>query len=103
MLVEYSVVLSLQQKFQPYLFFGGYCETALEYYKRHLGAQVTMVMRYRESPEPTVCPLPEGWEDTIMHAGFTIGSSMLMASDGMKESTERGGHCLSLFLPDAGQ
>ena len=38
---------------QPYLFFGGRCEEALESYRTALGAQVDMIMRYNESPEPT--------------------------------------------------
>jgi PhnB protein len=37
---------------QPYLFFDGRCEEALEYYRKALGAEVQMLMRYKDSPEP---------------------------------------------------
>ena len=37
---------------QPYLFFGGRCEEALEFYRTALGAQVDFLMHYKESPEP---------------------------------------------------
>ena len=68
---------------QPYLFFEGRTEEALEFYRKALGAEVQMMMRYRESPEPAKRPdgsTPPG--DKIMHSAFTIGDSTLMASDG---------------------
>ncbi len=70
---------------QPYLFFNGRCEEALAFYRDALGAEVEMVMRFRESPEP--CPdgmLAPGWEDKIMHASFKVGSTSVMLSDGMR-------------------
>ena len=49
---------------QPYLFFGGRCEEALEFYKTALGAQVRFMMRYSDSPEPTPeGRLPAGFEN----------------------------------------
>jgi PhnB protein len=68
---------------QPYLFFEGRTEEALEFYKKALGAEVQMMMRYKESPEPAKCPdgsAPPG--DKVMHSAFTVGESMIMASDG---------------------
>lgn len=68
---------------QPYLFFDGRCEEALAFYRKALGAEVTMMMRFKESPEP--CPegmVPPGSEDKVMHAEFRIGDSTVMASDG---------------------
>jgi PhnB protein len=68
---------------QPYLFFDGRCEEAIEFYRRTIGAQVTMLMRNRESPEPPPPGmLPPGSENKIMHASFRIGDTTLMASDG---------------------
>ncbi|QBC32563.1 VOC family protein [Pandoraea sp. XY-2] len=67
-----------------YLFFEGRCEEAIAFYEKVLGAKRGMLMRYSESPEP--CPsgmLPPGSENKIMHGEFTIGDSMVMASDGM--------------------
>ena len=37
---------------EPYLFFDGRCEEAIEFYRRALGAEVNMLMRYKDSPEP---------------------------------------------------
>jgi PhnB protein len=84
---------------EPYLFFGGQCEAALNFYRQHLGAEIGMIMRYRESPEPAMCPLPEGWGDKVMHASFTIGASRLMGSDGMKAAMPADGHCMSITMP----
>ena len=67
---------------QPYLFFGGRCEEALEFYRTAVGAELQMLMRYQESPEPNP-NLPCCFGDKVMHASFRIGSSVLMASDGM--------------------
>ena len=36
---------------QPYLFFDGRCEEAIEFYRRALGAEVNMLMRFKDSPE----------------------------------------------------
>src|ERR1700736_7087571 len=68
---------------QPYLFFDGRCEEAVEFYRKALGAEVTMLMRFKDSPEPQqpgMCP--PGSEDKVMHASFRIGDTTLMASDG---------------------
>jgi PhnB protein len=73
----------MQTQIQPYLFFEGRTEEALEFYKKALGAQVAMMLRYKESPDPARCPdgsAPPG--DKIMHSSFMVGDSHLMASDG---------------------
>lgn len=68
---------------QPYLFFDGRCEEAVEFYRSALGAEVTMLLRYRDSPEPPQPGMvPPGSEDKIMHSSFRIGETMVMASDG---------------------
>jgi len=68
---------------QPYLFFDGRAEEAIEFYKRALGAKVEMLMRFRESPEPPPPGMvPPGSENKVMHATLTVGGATLMASDG---------------------
>jgi len=68
---------------QPYLFFEGRCEEALTFYKRALGAEVEMLMRYKESPEPPQPgALPPNMADKVMHAAFRVGSTTVLASDG---------------------
>jgi PhnB protein len=67
---------------QPYLFFDGRCEEAIEFYRTKLGAEVTMLMRFKDSPEPPQpgC-VPPGAENKVMHSSFRIGDSTVMASD----------------------
>jgi PhnB protein len=73
---------------QPYLLFNGQCEQALDFYRKALGAQVQLTMRYKESPEPPPPGmLPPGFENKIMHTSFRIGQTTVMASDGC--STEK--------------
>ncbi len=68
---------------QPYLFFDGRCEEAVEFYRNVLGAEVTMLMRFKDSPEPPQPGMvPPGAEDKVMHASFRLGDSTVMASDG---------------------
>ena len=68
---------------QPYLIFDGRCEEAIEFYKSALGAEVTMLMRFKDSPEPhPPGMLPPGAESKVMHASLRIGDSTVMASDG---------------------
>jgi PhnB protein len=64
----------------PYLFFDGRCEEAVEFYKKALGAQVGMLMRFKESPDPNSAPPGAG--EKIMHTTLTINGQPLMASDG---------------------
>jgi PhnB protein len=70
-------------RIEPYLFFDGRCEEAIEFYRRTLNAEVTMMMRFKDSPEqpqPGMCPL--GSDNKIMHASLRIGDTTVMASDG---------------------
>ena len=68
---------------QPYLFFEGCCEEAIEFYKKTLGAQVNMLMRYKDSPEPQPADcMPAGSGNKVMHANLKIGETTVMASDG---------------------
>ena len=69
-------------KVQAYITFGGRCEEALEFYKKAIGAEVTSLMRWKESPDAAVKP-PPGFEEKIMNAAFRIGETQLMADDGM--------------------
>lgn len=67
---------------QPYLFFEGRAEEAIEFYKKVLGAEVTGLMRMKDAPEGGP-PLPPGSENKVMHAALKIGDSVVMVSDGM--------------------
>ena len=67
---------------QPYLFLDGRCEEALAFYRRALGAEVVMMMRFKDAPDPAARPEDPAKADKIMHASFRIGGSEVMASDG---------------------
>jgi PhnB protein len=67
---------------EPYLFFDGRCEEAIEFYRKALGAEVDMLMRFKDSPEPPPpgCAPPD--PNKVMHASLHIGKASVMASDG---------------------
>ena len=68
---------------QPYLSFEGRAEEAIEFYKRAIGAKVTMLMRNSESPDkPPPGMVQPGSEQKILHSAMTIGDSVVMATDG---------------------
>ena len=84
---------------QPYLFFGGRCEEALDFYKSALGAEVQMLMRYSDCPDPMPeGRLPAGYESKVMHASFKVGSSVILASDGCGGDESKGFRAFSLSL-----
>ncbi len=67
---------------QAYLNFDGRCEEAIEFYRRALGAEVLMLARFKDSPEPHAPGMvPPGAENKVMHASFRIGDSTVLASD----------------------
>src|SRR3954464_10736243 len=73
---------------EPYLFFEGRTEEALNFYKKALGAKIEMLMRNKESPEPP----PPGMNapaEKVMHACFSIGGARVMASDGMSSGNPK--------------
>ncbi|MEJ2766009.1 VOC family protein [Photobacterium sp. MCCC 1A19761] len=91
-----------QSRLNTYLFFGGRCDEALAFYQQHLGAQVSLRMRFSESPDP----LPEGmlqpgFEEKIMHCEFSIGDMVVMASDGCSDAQTFTGFSLALTVPTA--
>jgi PhnB protein len=86
---------------QPYLSFNGRCEEAIEFYRKALGAEPVMVMRFKESPEPPPPgTVPPGSENKIMHASLRIGDSTVMATDGgCQGNVSFQGFSLSLTVP----
>jgi PhnB protein len=90
---------------QPYLFFEGRSEEAAEFYRRTLGAEVTMMVRYKDSPEPPPPGMvPPGSENKVMHMSLRIGDTVVMGSDGNcagKPSFQ--GFSLSLTVKDSAE
>ena len=87
---------------QPYLFFGGNCAEAVEFYRSALGAEVRALMRYKDSPEPPPPEMcPPGSENHVMHAAFRIGETTVMASDDPSQTQPSfKGFSLSLSAPN---
>ncbi len=84
---------------QPYLFFDGRCSEAFEFYQRALGAEVTMLMHFKDSPEPGMGPANAG--DKVMHAELRIGETTVLASDGRCQGRPSfQGFALSLTVAD---
>jgi len=89
---------------QPYLNFDGRCEEALEFYRAALGAEVTLLMRFKDSPEPCAPGMvPPGGEQKVMHAQFRIGKTTVLASDSRCTGKPNfQGISLSLTVPNPG-
>ena len=90
---------------QVYLFFAGRCEEAIDFYKKTLGAEVMMLMRFKDSPEPPQPGMiPPDSENKVMHATLRIGDTVVMASDGRCEGAPSfQGFSLSVTVADEAQ
>jgi PhnB protein len=89
---------------QSYLFFDGCCEEALEFYRNTLGAEVKLLMRYKDSPEPHPPGMvPPGFDNKVMHATFRVGDSEVMAADDCQGHPTFQGFSLSLTVPTEAQ
>src|ERR1043165_9725668 len=76
----YRLIKERTMTVQPYLFFDGKCEEALEFYKGAIGAKVVMMMRFKEAPDQSQMQANTG--DKVMHAAFHVGTTPVLASDG---------------------
>jgi PhnB protein len=88
---------------QPYLFFDGRCEEAVNFYRDAMGAEVLMLMRFKESPDAAEQKkfVAAGTGDKVMHAALRIGDTIVMASDGhCTGKPEFKGFSLSLTVPN---
>ena len=80
---------------QPYLFFEGRCDEAIAFYKKAVGAEVEMLMLWKDSPDKTMCA--PGNENKVMHSCLKIGEARMMASDGRNTGAPKfDGFALSL-------
>lgn len=86
---------------QPYLYFHGRCEEAVEFYRTALGAEAIELMRFTDAPDPVPHGvLPPGFERKIMHGVFRLGDTTVMVSDGTRD-TSAGfqGFSLAIIVP----
>jgi PhnB protein len=85
---------------QPYLFYNGRCDEAIEFYRAAVGAEVTMLVRFQDCPEPTA----HGTPDKVMHASLRIGDTTVLVSDGRCDGAPVfQGFALSLTVADDAQ
>jgi len=88
-------------KIEPYLNFDGRCDEAIEFYRKALGAEVLMLMRFKDSPQKPPPGMAPPSEDKVMHAAFKIGETIVMASDGRcTGKSQFSGVTLSLSVKD---
>lgn len=84
---------------KPYLFFNGQCEEAIEFYRKTIGGELIMLMRYKDAPADGSVDCPEKPDpDKVMHAQIKIGETTLMLADGPC-SGRYDGFSLSLTVP----
>jgi PhnB protein len=87
-------------KVQAYISFNGRCEEALEFYKKTIGAEITSLHRWKDSPDEAM-KSPSGYEEKVMNAVFRIGETELMADDGQGEKqAEFKGMTLAIEVTD---
>ena len=87
---------------QPYVFFDGRCEEAIEFYKKTLGAEVKALMRWKDSPDKSMATPSNA--DKVMHSSIKIGETTMMASDGRNTGhPEFKGFSLSLIAANAAE
>lgn len=87
---------------QPYLSFNGRCEEAVAFYRQALGAELEMMMRFKEAPDaPPEGMIPADWGDKVMHASITVGDQRIMMSDGCDpQGSGFAGFSLAVSVPD---
>jgi PhnB protein len=85
---------------QPYLFFGGRCEEALDFYRKTIGAEVVTLTRFKEAPQ-AVPDMPDCFDEKIMHVSVRVGESTFIASDGQCEGNANfEGFSMSITVPN---
>jgi PhnB protein len=83
---------------QPYLLFNGRCDEAIEFYQKALGAEVMMLMRFKQAPDPSM--IQPGNAEKVMHARLRIGDAIVLMSDGMCTGEQKfEGFSLTLGTP----
>lgn len=82
-------------KAYPYLFFGGNCAEAVDFYSNALGAEVRALVRFRDMPGMS----PDAG-DHIAHAELDVGGTPVFASDGGRRDGSTNGFAISLQAGD---
>jgi len=67
-------------KLNPYLNYGGQCAEAFQFYERHLGGKIVMMMKHDQNPGPHD-NIPPELAKGVLHARIDIGGAELMGAD----------------------
>ena len=81
---------------EPYLFFHGRCEEALNFYKECLRGEIVGINRFAGSPMAD--GVDASYRDKVMHASFVAGEVKFMASDGRPGPAPDGQDDIALSL-----
>jgi len=84
---------------EPFLFFDGCCEEAVNFYRKAIGAEIIFLMRYKDSPEPDT--VPAGFAEKIMYARLQVEDSAFMVTDDCTGHPTFQGFALALAVVDA--
>ena len=61
-----------------YVNYRGVCEEAFHYYEKHLGGEITGMVRHADIPNPNI---PADWKNKVLHAQMKIDNAVLMGAD----------------------
>jgi PhnB protein len=86
---------------EPYIHFNGQCDAAIEFYKKALGLEVVMLMRFKDNPNPAMNP--PGSAEKVMHATVKIGKNTFYMSDGCSDKPNFDGFTLALTVASASE
>lgn len=81
-------------KLNPYLFFNGDCEEALNFYKDILHGEIASMNYFEGSP----MEVPKEYEKKVMHAELRFGDNTIYASDGHPEQPKQAAGNITLSI-----
>jgi len=65
-------------RLDAYVNYRGVCEEAFRFYEKHLGGEITGIVRHADIPNPNI---PADWKSKVLHAQMKIGATVLMGAD----------------------
>ena len=84
-------------KIIPYLYFNGNAEEALNTYKDIFNGEIPVLQRYSDGPAGM--PVPDNYDDKVMHGRLVFGDVMIYVSD-FDRVTGNSPHALSVEFDD---
>lgn len=66
-------------KLHAYLNFGGNCKEAFEFYEKHLGGKIQMMLTHND--QPGLNEVPADWKSKILYASMSLAQTEIMGND----------------------